>query len=155
MKLFLICVCLVVQNAQGEADVLAKRDSSAEVDPYAAYYEQYAAHQQDQPNFVAAYADEKQGLGNAMQNIFGDDAGMVLGLVGALAGTAALIGVALNNNNVNLLSKDQDSICTTAKAAGNTAIGTIDVSATVDRTTVNAALKKITDVLDGYATPSC
>ena len=40
---------------------------------------------------------------------------VILGLIGSIVGTVALIGVALNNNNVDLLSKDQDSICTTVR----------------------------------------
>ena len=49
-------------------DVLAKRDSSVEVDPYAAYYEQYS-------NAVHTTGlTEKQGFAGAMENVFGDDA---------------------------------------------------------------------------------
>ena len=49
-------------------DVLAKRDSSVEVDPYAAYYEQYtnAVHTQG--------LTEKQGFAHTMENVFGEDA---------------------------------------------------------------------------------
>ena len=38
---------------------------------------------------------------------------LTLGLIGGVMGALAVVGVALNNNNVNNLSKDQDSICTT------------------------------------------
>ena len=41
---------------------------------------------------------------------------MVLGGIGAILGAVAIVGVALNNNNVNSLSKDQDSICTTVSS---------------------------------------
>ena len=55
-------------NQATKPDVLAKRDSSVEVDPYAAYYEQYsnAVHTQG--------LTEKQGFAGAMENVFGDDA---------------------------------------------------------------------------------
>ena len=53
-------------------DVLAKRDSSVEVDPYAAYYEQYtnAVHTQG--------LTEKQGFAGTMENVFGDDAAVII-----------------------------------------------------------------------------
>ena len=37
----------------------------------------------------------------------------MLGAIGAIVGAIALVGVAVNNNNVYNLSKDQDAICTT------------------------------------------
>lgn len=149
-QLFLICASLVLQNVQGnEADVLTKRDNSVEVDPYAAYYEQYAAQHQDEPNFVAAYADEKQGFGASMQNILGPDAGVMLGLIGAVLGTIAVVGVAVNNNNVNSLSKDQDSICTTAKSFGDFTYTKAATDATLPELTVAMT------ALAAFATPSC
>ena len=58
----------IVMQQASNPDVLAKRDSSVEVDPYAAYYEQYtnAVHTQG--------LTEKQGFANTMENVFGDDA---------------------------------------------------------------------------------
>merc|ERR1712018_1000660 len=97
-----LVICSVIVYAQAtKPDVLAKRDSSAEVDPYAAYYEAYS--QQVHTTGLT----EKQGFAGAMENVFGDDAALVLGTIGALMGTLAAVGVVLNNNNINELSKDQ------------------------------------------------
>ena len=53
-------------------DVLAKRDSSVEVDPYAAYYEAYSNQVQNQP--LSHGLSEKQGFAGTMENVLGDDA---------------------------------------------------------------------------------
>jgi len=133
IKTFVICACLVLQNTGAtQPDVLTKRDSSPEVDPYAAYY---AANQYD----TAAYApqeiaqslqtiSEKQGFAASMENVFGDDAALVLGTIGALMGTLAAVGVVLNNNNINHLSLDQDAICVASKAAGNTNVAAMTLT---------------------------
>lgn len=149
---FLVLICAFVVVVKGEnPDVLTKRDSS--VDPYAAYYEQYAV--QPQENNVFSKLTEKQGFGNAMQNLLGPDAGLTLGAIGAVLGTLAVLGVAINNNNVNNLSEDQDSICTTTKAVGNTNLATVAVGNAFSEATLNAAFKTITDAINGYATPDC
>jgi hypothetical protein len=168
-QLFLICACLVWQNVQADKeDVLTKRDNSVEadpyaaapVDPYAAYYEQYAAQQHaEQTGFPIEYPIDKQGFAGSMESLLGPDAGLLLGLVGALAGTAALIGVALNNNNVNELSKDQDSICTTVKDLGASAVTPLttaqilvmDNAAALSGTRLAAVITE----LNSYAAPEC
>jgi len=138
-----LVICSVIVYAQAtKPDVLAKRDSSVEVDPYAAYYEQYS-------NAVHTTGlTEKQGFAGAMENVFGDDAALVLGTIGALMGTLAAIGVVLNNNNINELSKDQDSICTTAKSVGG-------FTCTKSATPTVAELGACFDTLVGYGTPDC
>ena len=59
-----------------DPDVLSKRDNAAvEVDPYAAYYEQYAsqvAESQEVP--FTQYVSEKQGFAGTMENALGPDA---------------------------------------------------------------------------------
>ena len=59
-----------------DPDVLSKRDNAAvEVDPYAAYYEQYAsqvAESQETP--FTQYVSEKQGFAGTMENALGPDA---------------------------------------------------------------------------------
>merc|ERR1712038_675426 len=138
-----LVICSVIVYAQAtKPDVLAKRDSSVEVDPYAAYYEQYS-------NAVHTTGlTEKQGFAGAMENVFGDVAALVLGTIGALMGTLAAIGVVLNNNNINELSKDQDSICTTAKQLGG-------FTCTKSASPSNAELGACIDTLIGYSTPDC
>merc|ERR1712223_1705181 len=149
-----LVICSVIVYAQAtKPDVLAKRDSSVEVDPYAAYYEQYS-------NAVHTTGlTEKQGFAGAMENVFGDDAALVLGTIGALMGTLAAIGVVLNNNNVNELSKDQDSICTTTLGIGNTAL---TLTALTDITTTNptnteivSRLNLIENAINNWSTPDC
>merc|ERR1712018_1051481 len=138
-----LVICSVIVYAQAtKPDVLAKRDSSVEVDPYAAYYEQYS-------NAVHTTGlTEKQGFAGAMENVFGDDAALVLGTIGALMGTLAAVGVVLNNNNINELSKDQDAICTTARYLG-------DFTCTKSATPTVAELGACFDTLVGYGTPDC
>jgi len=154
-----LVICSVIVYAQAtKPDVLAKRDSSVEVDPYAAYYEAYS--QQVQP--LTQGLTEKQGFAGAMENVLGDDAALVLGTIGAIMGTLAAIGVVLNNNNVHELSMDQDSICTTVKYLGNTALTkttTTNMPGTSYDATVQgvviARLNLIEDAINGYATPDC
>lgn len=158
---FLVLVCAFVVVVKGDnPDVLTKRDSSVDVDPYAAYYEQYAV--QPQQNSVLSQLTEKQGFGNAMQNLLGPDAGLTLGAIGAVLGALAVVGVAVNNNNVNNLSEDQDSICTTTKAVGNTALTALTTTEATtissDATVTNPAYLKINTIIaaiNGYATPDC
>ena len=57
---------------------MSKRDNAAvEVDPYAAYYEQYAnsvAETQQPVSPFAQYVSEKQGFAGAMEGALGPDA---------------------------------------------------------------------------------
>jgi len=158
-KVFIIAAFVVFAEA-ADPDVLSKRDNAAvEVDPYAAYYEQYAsqvAESQEVP--FTQYVSEKQGFAGTMENALGPDAALVLGTIGALMGTLAAIGVVVVGND---LSTDQDSICTTAKALGNTAITALT---SAEITAMNAAgsanvggtkLAEVITALNGYATPSC
>jgi len=170
-KVFVICASLVLAKA-ANPDVLSKRDSSVEthhfaentVDPYAAYYEQYAQQVAENPSALI----EKQGFASSMENVFGSEASLVLGTIGAIMGTLAAVGVVLNNNNVNELSKDQDSICTTTRALGATSLATSAITGTLGNlvaaatTTsyasivdVNARLNLIEAAINAYATPDC
>jgi len=163
-KVFVACACVVLANAE-DPDVVAKVDSAAGVDPYAAYYEHYAnqvAPAQTSGSYnplTSVYAGEKQGFASTMEGIMGEDAALVLGTIGALMGTLAAVGVVLNNNNIHSLSVDQDSICTSTKALGNTALtasalGTAAATAAWT-TTLNAELNLIITAINNIATPSC
>jgi len=168
-KVFVICASLVLAKA-ANPDVLSKRDSSVEthhfaentVDPYAAYYEQYAQQVAENPSALI----EKQGFASSMENVFGSEASLVLGTIGAIMGTLAAVGVVMNNNNVNELSKDQDSldkhqdsICITAKSLGATSLTASAIAAlTADAagaTLVNTELNRIITAINAYATPDC
>jgi len=141
-------ICSVIVYAQAtKPDVLAKRDSSVEVDPYAAYYEAYSNQVQNQP--LSHGLSEKQGFAGTMENVLGDDAALVLGTIGAIMGTLAAIGVVLNNNNIHELSKDQDSICTLGKSVGGFTCTKAGTTATL------AELTTCMTTLAGYATPDC
>jgi len=169
-KLFVTCACIVLVNAE-DPELTAKLDSSAGVDPYAAYYEHYANQASPVQNDVSyssglnsVYAGEKQGYAATMEGIMGEDAALVLGTIGALMGTLAAVGVVLNNNNVNELSLDQDSICTMTQAIGATSLTTAAIASTSTAnaaadtalaTEVNAALNLIITQINAYATPDC
>jgi len=167
-KVFIIAACVVFAEAS-DPDVLSKRDNAAvEVDPYAAYYEQYAnsvAETQQPVLPFANYVSEKQGFAGAMEGALGPDAALVLGTVGAIMGSLAAVGVVLSTQNVN-------SICTTAKEVGNTALtltstsnvaaATLATSYSTQQTILNTALTSIRtqfnaieNKLNGYKTPSC
>jgi len=75
---------------------------------------------------------------------------LTLGLIGSLMGVIALIGLAVNANSISSLSKDQDSICTTAKSIG----GFTCTYATASTPTVQELGACLTTIA-GYATPSC
>jgi len=167
-KVFIIAACVVFAEAS-DPDVLSKRDNAAvEVDPYAAYYEQYAnsvAETQQPVLPFTQYVSEKQGFAGAMEGALGPDAALVLGTVGAIMGSLAAVGVVLSTQNVN-------SICTTAKEVGNTALtltstsnvaaATLATSYSTQQTILNTALTSIRtqfnaieNKLNGYKTPSC
>ena len=70
----------LIQNIASHTNT--KRDTSSEIDPYAAYYEYYANQQASQSELPDAIASnqihEKQGYGYAdtMRDAFGSDAGV-------------------------------------------------------------------------------
>jgi len=158
-KTFVICSVIAYAQAT-KPDALSKRDSSVEVDPYAAYYEAYS--QNVQP-LTQGLITEKQGFAGVMQNVLGDDAALIIGFIGVMIGGLAAIGVVLNDNNIIDLSKDQDSICTTTKALGSTALtkttyANLGSTATYTEAValqIVAQLNLIEDAINGYATPDC
>jgi len=168
VKMFLICAFAIFQiivatdpdvaaTAHEEAsnvDSYSAQQTASDVDPYAAYNAYYAAYgnQASSGQSSGQYAVEKQSFGDEVEALMGPDAAIILGTLGAVMGTLAAVGVTLNTFNTN-------SICTTAKALGNTAI---TISTTSDFTTTAAtsaqlvaAFNKIENVINGYATPSC
>jgi len=162
IKTIVICACLVLSIGATKPDVLTKRDSSVEVDPYQAsadpyqaYYAQYDPSAVEHP---VSTISEKQGFAGAMENVFGDDAALVLGTIGALMGTLAAVGVVLNNNNINELSLDQDAICTTATALGDvniaaSAVATPNINA-VDQGNLRAEFDRVINIVNGIARPT-
>lgn len=162
-KVFMIAACVVFAEAS-DPDVLSKRDNAAvDVDPYAAYYEQYAnsVAETQQPVLPwTQYVSEKQGFAGAMEGALGPDAALVLGTVGAIMGSLAAVGVVLSTQNVN-------SICTTTKALGNTNLALASTTTIPDATgntqaNINTVVAKIRtqfnaieNKINGYATPSC
>jgi len=163
-KTIVICACLVLSIGATKPDVLTKRDSSVEVDPYQASADPYQAYYaQYDPSAVehsVSTVSEKQGFAGTMENVFGDDAALVLGTIGALMGTLAAVGVVLNNNNVHELSLDQDSICTAGKGVGNTALTATTLadlgSATAaTNAQIQARLNLIETAINNFATPDC
>jgi len=145
IKTFVICACLVIQNTgANQPDILSKRDNAE--DPYANYYQAYDPNAAEVVQQPLQPFSEKQGFAYAMENVFGDDASLVLGTIGALMGTLAAVGVVLNNNNINSLSLDQDAICTTATAVGDLNIpNSAAVVGANDAATIQAALRTEVD----------
>ena len=65
-----------IQNSESHKN--EKRDTSSEIDPYAAYYEYYANQQAAElPDAIASNEiNEKQGYATTMRDMFGSDAGV-------------------------------------------------------------------------------
>merc|ERR1711997_788327 len=166
VKIFLICAFAIFQIIEAtDPDVAATAHEEAsnvdsysavasDVDPYAAYNAYYSAYGNQVSNDQSSgqYVSEKQSFGDEVEALMGPDAAIILGTLGAVMGTLAAVGVTLNTFNTN-------SICTTVKALGDTAI---TISTTSDFTTTAAtsaqlvaAFNKIENVINGYATPSC
>jgi len=91
-----------------------------------------------------------------MENVLGDDAALLLGTIGALMGALAAIGVVLNNNNIHLLSKDQDSICTVVKDVGAASLTAISATTSIDTDAERMAeFNKIITEINSWGNPSC
>ena len=67
---------ILIQNIASHTNT--KRDTSSEIDPYAAYYEYYANQQAAElPDAIASNEiNEKQGYATTMRDTFGSDAGV-------------------------------------------------------------------------------
>lgn len=160
IKTFVICALFVAQSIQATSpDVLTKRDNAVDVDPYAAYYEQYShpVETSDSNKINPLHTlttlttlHEKQGFAPAMEAMFGQDAGLVLGTIGAVIGTLAAVGVVLNNNNIHSLSKDQDSICTSVKGLGN-----LNIAAISSTNPTATEWNNMRTPINAIATPTC
>lgn len=96
------------------------------------------------PSKLSGFFD-KQGLGE----IIGPETAILLGLVGAIFGSLAAIGVAMNANSLSSLSSDQDNICTTAQSLGGFTCTTSSSTITLAEATTCFS------TIAGYATPSC
>ena len=68
----------LIQNSESHKN--EKRDTSSEIDPYAAYSEYYANEQATESELPDAIAsneiNEKQGFTTTVQDVFGPDAGV-------------------------------------------------------------------------------
>ena len=78
---------------------MAKRDSSVEEDPYAAYYEQYtnAVHTQG--------LTEKQGFAGTMENVFGDDAAVIIKILAIIQFMIIFFLLVTILENISILNK--------------------------------------------------
>merc|ERR1712110_2180 len=127
-------------------------------------YQHWAQQQQHHPihhkpaitNPLKVLKNRQDSLADDIQEIFGPDAAILLGTLGAVMGTLAAVGVTLNTFNTN-------SICTTVKAIGDTSLATTAYSdlgstATYSATVAGyivARFNLIEAKINGYATPSC
>merc|ERR1712080_599533 len=157
VKIFLICAYAIFQvikatapdvavTAHEEAsnvDSYSAHQTASDVDPYAAYGNQAQSSGQ--------YITEKQSYGDQVKEFMGPDAAIVLGTIGSILGSLAVIGIAINAANVASLSTDQDSICTAVKT-----LGAIDVSsASTTDTTTGTELNALITAVEAVSTPSC
>jgi len=175
MKLMLVGALVAsLQMFMTTGDEVTVDAASPTEDAYAAYqqyYQQYSnniqqAHPQQHGKPQSAFQvlkNKQDSFASDLTNIMGEDALVTLALIGAVTGVVSMIGLAVNANSISDLSKDQDSICTTTKALGNTALtsttyanlgSTGTYSATVAGQIV-AQLNLIETKLNGYATPDC
>ena len=73
-----IIAFILIQNSESHKN--EKRDTSSEIDPYAAYSEYYAneqATESELPDSIASNEiHEKQGFTTTVQDVFGPDAGV-------------------------------------------------------------------------------
>jgi len=142
-----------------EPSVSAAPDQNEYVNAYQVY-QHWAQQQQQQPihhkppptlNPFKILKNRQDSFAGTVQEMFGPDAGTVLGTLGAILGSLAVIGVGINAANVGSLSTDQDSICTAVKT-----LGAIDVSsATTTDTTTGTQLNALITAVEAVSTPSC
>merc|ERR1712141_178070 len=135
-------------------------------DAYAAYqqyYQQYSnniqqAHPQQHGKPQSAFQvlkNKQDSFASDLTNIMGEDALVTLALIGAVTGVVSMIGLAVNANSISDLSTDQDSICTTTKAVGNTAL-TLSTTTTVSSwATTVTQLNLLENAFNNLATPDC
>merc|ERR1711953_721984 len=133
---FSVCFLAVFQIFATSSDnVVEPEAGSASATPdlnqYANAYQVYQhwAQQQQQhpvhhkPSITKILKNRQDSFAGDIEAFFGPDAGTLLGTLGAVLGSLALVGVGINAGNVGSLSTDQDSICTAVKT-----LGAIDVS---------------------------
>lgn len=144
-----------IENTSREGDPISKRNGEYNDEDYQqawkSYYDSYPASRQSQ---------------------IVDKATMAAHTLAASPGILALIGgIALGftlaydhknlQNSINDLSSKKDSICTTAKALGNTAITGLTAAedTALDGTAANIPLTRVVGnivaALNNYATPTC
>merc|ERR1711936_1552085 len=145
-----ICVVLIAFCSIARSD-----ESGHNVDATSDYYAQY--YQDFYNNLAAKDAGERDSGYVEPAETYGEPSYGLTEAMGELdpALILAAIGVVINNNNVNSLSEDQDSICTSTKALGNTVISTSPYTATPTQTTANAAFNTLANAINNIATPSC
>jgi hypothetical protein len=162
MKFALICVLLVSLFYFAQPDESA--DASAEADFYAKYYQEYynsiaAKEDADRDSGYhepsAAYAEPSYAAASYdaepfdLSSMLGPDPGVTIGLISGALTLLALIGVFVNANNINSLSNDQDSICTSVSTLGGTTFATVAAAPT------QAQFNALTAALNTVANPSC
>lgn len=174
MKFTIICVVLISVCNIAQSDESA--DAAAASDYYAKFYQDYynsIAGREDtdrdtgysEPAAVYHEPVASYGYGDDgkfdLANMLGPDPSFTLALVSGAFGLLGLIGVLINAGNINNLSEDQDSICTTARGIGGTAFAALDATAVTglnDAATVSTAgtqLQAIITQLNAITTPDC
>lgn len=172
MKFIIICVVLISVCNIAQSDESA--DAAAASDYYAKFYQDYynsIAGREDtdrdtgysEPAAVYHEPVASYGYGDDgkfdLSNMLGPDPNFTLAIVSGAFGLLGLIGVLINAGNINNLSEDQDSICTTATSLGTgcTALTAAAVTAlnTPAASTAGTELQALITCLNAISTPSC
>jgi len=145
-------VLATVQMSSSSETVESEQETRTAEDAYAnyqQYYQQYAHQPAHQPIVKPFGLQNKQDFTSDIKEVLGEDAGLYLGLVGSLIGVVSLVGLVVN-------AQSTASICTTAKAVGETNLATVSATTEVDSDAERMAkFNLIINKINGYATPSC
>jgi len=172
VEIFLICAYAIFQiieatspdvsgTALEEVDPYATYDAYREdVDPIAAYNAYQAVYGALSDRSSRSDVLEKQSFASEVKAIMSDNEAIMLGTIAAVFAGLSFAAVTLNIVNTN-------SICTTAKALGDTSLSLTSTTNVPDNTGATAAtsnvvfanirtrLNLIENQLNGYATPHC
>lgn len=163
-----VCVLLIslchISKCDGDTEAAAASDYYAkfyqdyynslsakeDTDRDTGYHEPTAYHEPHEPS----YGYETTSYDDDLGTLFGPETGIIVSFAALLLGIVNTIAFVLLDSRVGSLENDQDSICTTAQALGNTNLAATDVAAPSQATNA-ASINRIITQINGYATPDC
>jgi hypothetical protein len=102
-----------------------------------------------------------QGVLEPIRGVLGPDTEVILALTANVFAIGGLVGLAVYYSTISSLGTDQDSICTTTKALGDTSITALtstEITNMNAASTANVGGTKLAEVItarNAYATPTC